>query len=68
MRYILIGGRARHYGPTTAQVQERVNELIGTEGIEAVAVHLVEPPDAGDVIPGSGGVWKQIAAHLKGAQ
>jgi hypothetical protein len=29
-------------------------ELIGTDGIEAVAVYLIEHPEAGDVIPGSG--------------
>ena len=27
-------------------------DLIGAEGIEAVAVYLIEYPDAGDVIPG----------------
>jgi hypothetical protein len=29
--------------------------LIGTNGIDAVAAYLIEHPDAGDVIPGSGG-------------
>jgi RelE toxin of RelE / RelB toxin-antitoxin system len=33
-------------------------ELIGTDGIEAVAVYLVDHPDAGYVIPGSGGARK----------
>ena len=33
-------------------------ELIGTDGIEALAVYLLDHPDAGDVIPGSGGVRK----------
>lgn len=33
-------------------------ELIGANGIEAVAVYLIDHPDAGDVIPGSGGVRK----------
>lgn len=33
-------------------------DLIGTDGIEAVAVYLSDHPDAGDVIPGSGGVRK----------
>jgi hypothetical protein len=33
-------------------------ELIGTDGIEALAVYLIGRPDAGDVIPGSGGVRK----------
>ena len=32
--------------------------LIGADGIEALAVYLIERPDAGDVIPGSGGVRK----------
>jgi hypothetical protein len=34
-------------------------ELIGMEGIEALAVYLIDHPDAGDVIPGSGGVRKR---------
>ena len=34
-------------------------ELIGTDGIEALAVYLIDHPDAGDVIPGSGGVRTQ---------
>ena len=33
-------------------------ELIGADGIEAVAVYLIDHPDAGDVILGSGGVRK----------
>ncbi len=33
-------------------------ELIGAHGIEAVAVYLIDHPDAGVVIPGSGGVRK----------
>jgi hypothetical protein len=42
-------------------------ELIGADGIEAVAVYLIDHPDAGDVIPGSGGVRKlRWAAKGKG--
>ena len=42
-------------------------ELIGTAGIEALAVYLIDHPDAGDVIPGSGGVRKlRWAAKGKG--
>ena len=42
-------------------------ELIGADGIEALAVYLVDHPDAGDVIPGSGGVRKlRWAAKGKG--
>ena len=42
-------------------------ELIGTDGIEAVAVYLINHPYAGDVIPGSGGVRKlRWAAKSKG--
>jgi hypothetical protein len=42
-------------------------ELIGTGGIEAVAVYLVGHPDAGDVIPGAGGARKlRWAAKGKG--
>lgn len=42
-------------------------ESIGADGIEAVAVYLVEHPDSGDVIQGSGGVRKlRWAAQGKG--
>jgi len=42
-------------------------ELIGTDGIAAVAVYLADHPDAGDVIPGSGGARKlRWAAKGKG--
>jgi hypothetical protein len=42
-------------------------ELIGPDGIEALAVYLIERPDAGDVIPGSGGIRKlRWAAQGKG--
>jgi hypothetical protein len=41
--------------------------LIGADGIEAVAVYLIDHPDAGDAIPGSGGVRKlRWAAKRKG--
>ena len=33
-------------------------ELIGTEGIEALAAYLADHPDAGHVIPGAGGARK----------
>jgi hypothetical protein len=33
-------------------------DLIGVDGIEGVAVYLVDRPDAGDLIPGAGGVRK----------
>ena len=42
-------------------------ELIGAGGIEDLADHLINHPDAGDVIPGSGGVRKlRWAAKGKG--
>ncbi len=42
-------------------------ELIGADGIEAVAVYLIDHPDAGDVIPGAGGTRKlRWAAKGKG--
>ena len=42
-------------------------ELIGANGIEALASYPIEHPDAGDVIPGSGGVRKlRWAAKGKG--
>ncbi len=41
--------------------------LIGPDGIEAVAVYLIDHPDAGEVIPGSSGVRKlRWAAKGKG--
>jgi hypothetical protein len=42
-------------------------DLIGAEGIDAVAAYLAEHPDAGDVIPGVGGARKlRWAARGKG--
>jgi hypothetical protein len=42
-------------------------ELIGAEGIEAVALYLIDHPDAGDVIPAAGGLRKlRWAAKGKG--
>ena len=42
-------------------------ELIGADGIETVAVYLIDHPDAGDVIPGAGGARKvRWAAKGKG--
>ena len=42
-------------------------ELIGTDGIEAVAEYLADHPNAGDVIPESGGIRKlRWAARGKG--
>lgn len=58
--------------PETAVLQPpkfkaEATELIGTEGIEAVAVYLIDHPDAGAVIPGSGGARKlRWAAKGKG--
>ena len=42
-------------------------ELIGADGIEAVAVYLIDHPNAGKVIPDSGGARKlRWAAKGKG--
>lgn len=42
-------------------------KLIGADGIEALAVYLIDHPDAGDVIPGAGGARKlRWAAKGKG--
>jgi hypothetical protein len=42
-------------------------ELIGVDAIDAVAAYLVDHPNAGDVMPGSGGVRKlRWAAKGKG--
>ena len=44
-------------------------ELIGADGIEALASYLIEHPDAGDVIPGAGGARKlRWAARGKGTR
>lgn len=39
-------------------------DLIGLGGIEELALYLFEQPEAGDVIPGSGGVRKLRWAAL----
>jgi len=42
-------------------------KLIGANGIESMALYLISHPDAGDVIPGAGGVRKlRCAAKGKG--
>jgi hypothetical protein len=42
-------------------------ELIGADGIDALAVYLIDHPDAGDVMPGAGGARKlRWAAKGKG--
>jgi hypothetical protein len=43
-------------------------ELIGADGVEAVAVYLVNRPEAGDVVPGAAEKKdvRQIAAYLRG--
>ena len=47
--------------------KKEATELIGTEGIEALAGYLAGHPDAGDVIPGAGGARKlRWAAKGKG--
>ena len=44
-------------------------DLIGVEGIEAVAVYLMDRPDAGEVIPGAGGARKlRWAAKAGGSE
>ena len=47
--------------------KSEATELIGADGIEAVAVYLIDHPDAGDVISGAGGARKlRWAAKGKG--
>ena len=47
--------------------KSEATELIGAEGIEAVATHLIAHPNAGDVIPGAGASRKlRWAAKGKG--
>jgi hypothetical protein len=51
----------------TPKFRAEATELIGANGIEAVAVYLIDHPDAGDVIPGAGGSRKlRWAAKGKG--
>lgn len=40
------------------EFKAEATKLIRTDGIEAVAVHLIKHPEAGAVIPASGGVRK----------
>lgn len=50
-----------------SKFKAEATELIGSDGIEALAVYLIYRPDAGNVIPGSGGVRKlRWAAKGKG--
>jgi hypothetical protein len=45
----------------------RATKLIGADGIDALAIYLIDHSDAGDVIQGSGGVRKlRWAAKGKG--
>ncbi len=50
-----------------SKFKAEATDLIGADGIDAVAVYLIEHPDVGDVIPGAGGVRKlRWAAKGKG--
>ena len=42
----------------SGEFKAEATKLIGADGIEAVAVYLIDHPDAGDVISGAGGVRK----------
>jgi hypothetical protein len=65
-----ILGRGRGSGDTVLQLPKfkaEATESIGADGIEAVALHLIDHPDAGDAIPGAGGARKlRWAAKGKG--
>ena len=51
----------------TPKFKAEAMALLGADGIEALAVYLIDHPDAGDVIPGSGGLRKlRWAAKGKG--
>jgi hypothetical protein len=41
-----------------SKFKSEATDLIGADGIEAVAVYLSDHPNAGDVIPGASGVRK----------
>ena len=50
-----------------AKFKAEATDLIGADGIEALAIYLIEHPGAGDVIPGASGVRKlRWAAKGKG--
>lgn len=50
-----------------SKFKAEATELVGADGIEAVAVYLIDHPDAGDVIGGAGGARKlRWAAKGKG--
>ncbi len=54
-------------GPPEITVLQLPKFKAGTDGIEALAVYLIDHPDAGDVMSGSGGVRKpRWAAKGKG--
>jgi hypothetical protein len=49
--------------------KDEATRLIGADGIEAVALYLIDHPDAGDVIPAAGGariiyLYVVIAARI----
>jgi hypothetical protein len=45
-----------------AKFKAEARDLIGADGIEALAVYLIDHPDADDIIPGSRGVRKRRRA------
>lgn len=61
------GRRARDHRPALPKFKVEATELIGADGIEAVAAWLLARPNAGAVIPGAGGARKlRWAAKGKG--
>jgi hypothetical protein len=54
----LVGDAAEITVLQLPKFKVEATELIGTGGIEALAVYLADHPDAGVVIPGAGGARK----------
>jgi hypothetical protein len=57
------GRCAGNYSSQLPKFKLEATDLIESEGIEALAVYLVDRPEAGDVIPGSGGIRKSVGSE-----
>jgi hypothetical protein len=67
VQYELVDDAAEITVLQLPKFKAEATELIGTEGIEALAAYLADQPDAGDVIGGAGGARKlRWAAKGKG--
>jgi hypothetical protein len=53
-----MSGRVLHTVVETPEFQRRVRDLLTEEELKALVDHLAAEPDAGDVVPGTGGARK----------